>query len=57
MMERRIIINRTSETVLRFLPPFILERKHVNIAISTLDDILKSVTHAGAVLAGEHTHG
>ncbi len=29
MMERRIIINRTSETVLRFLPPFILERKHV----------------------------
>ena len=27
MMERRIIINRTSETVLRFLPPYILERE------------------------------
>ena len=33
MMRRRIIINRTSETVLRFLPPYILERKHVNIAV------------------------
>ncbi|HWG16276.1 MAG TPA: aspartate aminotransferase family protein, partial [Acidobacteriaceae bacterium] len=26
MMAQRIIINRTSETVLRFLPPFVLER-------------------------------
>jgi acetylornithine aminotransferase/acetylornithine/N-succinyldiaminopimelate aminotransferase len=57
MMRRRIIINRTSETVLRFLPPYILERKHVNIAISALDDILKHATQAGAVLAGEHANG
>ncbi|HEY0308418.1 MAG TPA: aspartate aminotransferase family protein [Acidobacteriaceae bacterium] len=57
MMARRIIINRTSETVLRFLPPFILERKHVNITVSALDDILKHVTQAGAVLAGEHANG
>ncbi len=27
MMERHIIINRTSETVLRFLPPYILENE------------------------------
>ncbi len=33
MMERRILINRTSETVLRFLPPYILERQHVDQAI------------------------
>ena len=33
MMKRRIIINRTSDTVLRFLPPYILERKHVDEAI------------------------
>ena len=24
-----IVINRTHETVLRFLPPYIIERKHV----------------------------
>jgi acetylornithine/N-succinyldiaminopimelate aminotransferase len=58
MMERRIIINRTSETVLRFLPPFILERKHVEIAINALDEILKAnAAYAGAVPAGEKTHG
>jgi acetylornithine aminotransferase/acetylornithine/N-succinyldiaminopimelate aminotransferase len=56
MMARRIIINRTSETVLRFLPPYILERKHVNITVSALDEILKHAT-AGAVLAGEHANG
>ena len=62
MMERRIIINRTSETVLRFLPPYILERRHVNIAIAALDDILQHATSkdsikAGGVLAGEHANG
>lgn len=40
MMERRIILNRTSETVLRFLPPYILEKKHVDTAVSALNDIL-----------------
>ena len=57
MLQRRIIINRTSETVLRFLPPFTLERKHVNIAIAALDEIFRNATHAGAVLAGEHANG
>jgi acetylornithine aminotransferase/acetylornithine/N-succinyldiaminopimelate aminotransferase len=58
MMERRIIINRTSETVLRFLPPFILEQKHVEIAINALDEILKDLAaYAGTVSAGEKIHG
>jgi len=58
MMERRIIINRTSETVLRFLPPYILEKKHVELAIGALDEILKANTElAGAVPAGEKAHG
>lgn len=58
MMERRIIINRTSETVLRFLPPFILERKHVEIAVNALDEILKDLTaYAGTASAGEQAHG
>ena len=58
MMDRRIIINRTSETVLRFLPPYILEREHVETAISALDEILKvSAAFAGAASAGERSHG
>jgi len=56
LMERHIIINRTSETVLRFLPPFILERKHVETAIKALDEIV-SAAYAGAVPAGEQSHG
>ena len=56
LMERRIIINRTSETVLRFLPPFILERKHIETTIKAFDEIL-SATFAGAAPAGEQSHG
>ena len=40
MLEKKIIINRTSDTVLRFLPPFILEREHVDTAIKALDQVL-----------------
>ena len=58
MMQRQIIINRTSENVLRFLPPYILEQKHVDIAIATLDDILTSTAaYAGTSKAGEHANG
>lgn len=58
MMERRIILNRTSETVLRFLPPYILEKKHVETAIGALNEILKANTElAGAAPAGEKIHG
>jgi acetylornithine aminotransferase/acetylornithine/N-succinyldiaminopimelate aminotransferase len=58
LMERRIIINRTSETVLRFLPPYVLEREHVETTIAALDELLKANTElAGAVPAGETIHG
>ena len=56
LMDRHIIVNRTSETVLRFLPPFILERKHVETAIKAFDEIV-SATYAGAAPAGEQSHG
>jgi acetylornithine aminotransferase/acetylornithine/N-succinyldiaminopimelate aminotransferase len=39
MLKRRIVINCTSDTVLRFLPPFILEQDHVDTAIAALDEI------------------
>ncbi len=62
MMAQHIIINRTSETVLRFLPPYVLERKHVAQAIAALDGILTSLTSNSAALAGQtpagdHSHG
>jgi len=56
LMERYIIVNRTSETVLRFLPPFILERKHVESTIKAIDEVV-SATYAGAAPAGEQFHG
>jgi acetylornithine/N-succinyldiaminopimelate aminotransferase len=46
MMKRRILINRTSETILRFLPPYILEKEHVDQGISALDEILNEVLSA-----------
>jgi acetylornithine/N-succinyldiaminopimelate aminotransferase len=56
MLERRIIINRTSDTVLRLLPPFLLEREHVETAIKALDEIF-SAAYAGAASAGEKANG
>lgn len=40
MLQRHILINRTSETVLRFLPPYILGRGDVDTTIAALDEIL-----------------
>ena len=57
MMARRILINRTSETVLRFLPPYILEKKHVDTAIEALDQILNEHEPATASPGQLHTAG
>jgi len=62
MMAQHIIINRTSDTVLRFLPPYVLERSHVDAAIAALDGILTRLTSTSAAMAGnapagEHSHG
>jgi acetylornithine aminotransferase/acetylornithine/N-succinyldiaminopimelate aminotransferase len=46
MLARRIIINRTDETVLRFLPPFILESEHVDATLRALDEILAGLQAA-----------
>jgi acetylornithine/N-succinyldiaminopimelate aminotransferase len=42
LLERGILINRTHETVLRFLPPYIIEMKHVDQVIRELDSALKA---------------
>ena len=58
MLVHRIIINRTSDTVLRFLPPYILEKQHVDQAIAALDSILTSCAAVAPapILVGEPTH-
>jgi acetylornithine aminotransferase/acetylornithine/N-succinyldiaminopimelate aminotransferase len=48
MMQRHILINRTSETVLRFLPPYILGREHVDEGVAALDSILTEHTAQAA---------
>ena len=40
LFEKGIIINRTHDTVLRFLPPYIIEKEHVDQVISALDQAL-----------------
>jgi acetylornithine aminotransferase/acetylornithine/N-succinyldiaminopimelate aminotransferase len=52
MLKRRIVINATSDTTLRFLPPYTLERAQVDAAIAALDEIF---TEHAAALAGAHT--
>jgi acetylornithine aminotransferase/acetylornithine/N-succinyldiaminopimelate aminotransferase len=55
MLKRHILINCTSDTVLRFLPPYILERAHVDTAIVALDEIFTE--HAAAASAAPSTQG
>ena len=57
MFARRIVLNRTHETVLRFLPPFILQREHVDQAIAALDELLTLQSKPNAALAGEVVNG
>jgi acetylornithine aminotransferase/acetylornithine/N-succinyldiaminopimelate aminotransferase len=58
MLASHIIVNRTSETVLRFLPPYILERGHVDQAIAALDRILtSSAAYAGKAATEGIAHG
>ncbi|MFP5235885.1 MAG: aspartate aminotransferase family protein [Acidobacteriota bacterium] len=55
MLKQRIVINCTSDTVLRFLPPYILERAHVDTAIAALDEIFTQHSATlGAAAAGGH---
>lgn len=41
MMAHRILLNRTHENVLRFLPPYLITREHVDQAVHTLEELLQ----------------
>ncbi len=50
LLAKGILINRTHDTVLRFLPPYIIEKKHVDEVIHALDRAfaeIKSDNHKG----------
>jgi len=57
MLKRRILINCTSDTVLRFLPPYIVERSHIDTAIAALDEIFVEHATAHSAPAGGKYHG
>jgi len=57
MLKRHILINCTSDTVLRFLPPYILERSHVDTAVAALDEIFTVHAAAHNASAGGQHHG
>ncbi|MGH9601057.1 MAG: aspartate aminotransferase family protein [Terriglobales bacterium] len=46
MLERRIIINRTHDTVLRLLPPYIITEAHADEVVNALDRILTALWRA-----------
>lgn len=48
LLDRGVIVNRTDETVIRFLPPFIVQKKHVDQVIAQLDQTLAKNTAAAA---------
>ncbi|HVO60964.1 MAG TPA: aspartate aminotransferase family protein [Terriglobales bacterium] len=50
LMHRGILINRTNETALRFLPPYIIEKKHVDVVTRELDRAMAELKpqHSGA---------
>ena len=57
MFERHILLNRTSETVLRFLPPYLITTTHIDETIAALSSVLEKAAAAQAVPVGEEVHG
>ncbi len=54
MLDRGIILNRTDENVIRFLPPFIIKKKHVDTVVRELGAILASTKTAMAAATGRN---
>jgi acetylornithine/N-succinyldiaminopimelate aminotransferase len=54
MLKRRVILNRTHDVVLRFLPPFILQHKHVDHAIDALDAVMTSAEKSARTSVPSH---
>jgi len=48
LLEKGIIINRTHDTVLRFLPPYIVQKKQINQVVEALDQALERHAQAAS---------
>lgn len=61
LLQEGIIINRTHDTVLRFLPPYVIQKKHVDQVVAALDAALlgnasKSGKKHGSQSGSVHAH-
>jgi acetylornithine/N-succinyldiaminopimelate aminotransferase len=55
MLKRGVIVNRTDETVIRFLPPFLIQKKHVDEVVTKLDQAITSQTKELAAAAARRS--
>ncbi|HEX7285653.1 MAG TPA: aminotransferase class III-fold pyridoxal phosphate-dependent enzyme, partial [Candidatus Angelobacter sp.] len=55
MLKRGVIVNRTDETVIRFLPPFLIQKKHVDEVVTKLDQVFASQTQELAAAAARRS--
>jgi len=53
MLARKVILNRTDETVVRFLPPFIIGERHVDVVVRGLESVLANLTKPAGAAAGQ----
>ncbi len=54
LLQAGIIVNRTDETVVRLLPPFIIKKQHVDTFIRQLEHALAQSTFAATTAAGRN---
>ena len=52
MLDRGVIVNRTDETVIRFLPPFIVQKAHIDHALRQFALALKKAKNKDKNAAG-----
>lgn len=55
MLDRGVILNRTDETVVRFLPPFLITKQHIDVAIRQLEQVMEKVLAPAAGTAERRT--
>jgi acetylornithine/N-succinyldiaminopimelate aminotransferase len=53
LLQKGILINRTQDTVLRFLPPYIIQKKHVDEVVRALDSALYASAAKRPPIGGE----
>jgi acetylornithine aminotransferase/acetylornithine/N-succinyldiaminopimelate aminotransferase len=56
LLQQGVLINRTHDTVLRFLPPYIIEKKHIDAVVRALDRALSSQAATGQSKKLERSH-